>query len=165
MTTPRQYLLTALFTLSFFSLCYYLLEGDQFYDALLLQLIVLWLICEMWYFALWVMSLMLLMRHQLTKSLEYNRLYRKGLQKWNRRTAVMLLLAPHVIYVTFYFIAQSPDTAATYPKNPLSDDFILSSYLSCVLFYILSLFFRMPPISIVAWVRSAFSSATFPLRN
>ncbi len=161
MSTARQYLLSFLLFFAVFSISYLLIGGVKFYDAILIQLIVLWVICEAWYFLLWNMSQILLWRVD-NKVLEQIEHFAKSVEKWNRRLSVSLLLMPHVLYAFFYFISKSPDFNDKYPFN---DGFFLSSYLSCIALYVIALFFRLPPISIVAWIRSGFSEAVFPIRD
>ncbi len=119
MSTSRQYLISALLTFTVFGVSYLLLGKLKAYDAFLIQLIVLWVSCEVWYFLLWNI------------------------------TQLMLL-------------AKSPEYAEKYPFN---DGFFMSSYLSCIAFFIMAFRFELPPISVVAWVRSSFSHAVFPMRD
>ncbi len=161
MSISRQYLLSFLLAFAVFSISYLLAAGVKAYDAILIQIIVLWVICEVWYFLLWNMSQILLWRVG-KKLLEQIELFAKSLEKWNRRLSVILLLMPHVLYAFFYFISKSPDFNDKYPFN---EGFFLSSYLSCIALFAIALFFRLPPISIVAWIRSGFSEAVFPMRD
>lgn len=120
--------------------------------ALLFQLLVFFIINEVWYWlCTWPGVFLSLFQQIKNKNVpEQNRgKYVGGLNRLVRMTSVIILILPHVIYGTLWLVnLLSQHALQRWGGVSLDASLFLPSYLSCIVFFILVFIFPIQPYSI-----------------
>lgn len=120
--------------------------------ALLFQLLVFFIINEVWYWlCTWPGIFLALFQQIKNKSVpEQNReKYVRGLNRLVRMTSIIILMLPHVVYGTLWLVnLLSQHGLQQWGGVNLDASLFLPSYLSCIVFFILVFIFPIQPYSI-----------------
>ncbi len=138
----KSYILVYVLCIGLFLGCYWLTDGEQIKRALLLQVLLLWLLNELWNL---LITIPVLLRALLKKELKFHNII-----KLCRITSPCLIIVPPVIYGLVYLLDCIMNQALSHwLELPLASALFTSSYLSCVLLFILNFPAKIMGISIL----------------
>lgn len=153
----KSYILVYALCLALFAGCYWLMDGEQLKRALLLQVLILWLLNEIWNLLIFIP---VLLRVLLKKELQF-----RNIIKLSRLTSPCLIIVPPVIYGFIYLLDSVMNQAlSNWLEMPLASTLFLSSYLSCVILFILNFPAKIMGISIINLLE-AHDDATSEIRD
>ncbi len=133
-----KYVIT--YTLCFvaFVLCYSVLGEGQMQRALLFQVLLFWLLNELWFFLSALPALMTAIFKWATKREDETN---RAVQRIVRLSSVSLLLLPHGVFALLYLCnLLSRGGFQETLGLPLSQGLFVSAYAGCVMLFIIALF-------------------------
>ncbi len=142
-----KYIITYALCLLAFVGCYSILGEGHTKEALIFQVLLFWLLNELWLrlAALPVTIATLLRWFRKRKDIS-----EATTDKINRLSSVSLLLLPHGIFALLYLINQlSQGGFQAWLELPLSQGLFASAYVGCVLLFVLALCTRMHGLSLI----------------
>ncbi len=141
-----KYFITYTLCLLTFLGCYSILGQGHVQKALLFQVLLLWLLNEVWYALIALPTLTITLLRWIKKQED---LSESAVRRITRLTSVSLLLLPHALFALLYLINQLTQGGfQSWLGLPLSQGLFISAYASCVLLFILAMFTTIRGVSL-----------------
>ncbi len=141
-----KYIITYALCLLAFVGCYSILGEGHTKEALIFQVLLFWLLNELWFFLFALPTIVATLLSWLRKRKDVS----EGVtDKINRLTSVSLLLLPHGVFALLYGVnALTQGGFQAWLGLPLSQGLFASAYVGCVLLFVLVLCTRMHALSL-----------------